>query len=128
MLKRYAQVLFSFGMLFWLILVLALTMLPGRGFIMREIALFFGRSDLHGAIGHAALMGSLVLVLFIGLSLYIKAKYALLLSVILVFAIGTGTELYQSGVYGRASTLVDLLGNLTGTFAMAYFISILINK
>ena len=128
MLKRYAQPLLSFGMLFWLIVVLALTMLPGRGFIMRDIAFFFGRSDLHGAAGHSALMGSLVLVLFIGLSRYTRAKYALLLTVIVVFAIGTATEIYQSGVYGRASTLTDLLANLIGTFAMAYLISLFTTK
>lgn len=128
MLKRHAHTWLSLGMLFWLAIVLALTMLPGRGLIMQKIALFFGRSDLHGAIGHSALMGSLVLVLFVGLSRYIKAKYVLFLTVILVFAIGTSTEIYQSGVYGRASTLLDLQANWVGTFATAYLISLLMKK
>lgn len=115
---------FGLGMLFWLTVVLALTMLPGRGGIMREIALIFGRSDLHGAIGHMLLMASLVLVLFIGLGRVIQPKYALLLSVSAAFLIGTSTEIYQSGVYGRASTLTDLLANWVGTFSLGYLLSL----
>ncbi|GAB5494417.1 MAG: hypothetical protein Phog2KO_46320 [Phototrophicaceae bacterium] len=114
----------SLGMLFWLGLVLALTMLPGRGGLMRQIALFFGQSDLHGAIGHMALMASLVFVLFIGLVRIIPYKYALLLSVTAVFVIGTSTEIYQSGVYGRASTLTDLLANWVGAFSVGYMLSL----
>lgn len=117
---------YGIGMLMWLIVVLALTMLPGRGAFMQHIAGYFGRSDLHGALGHMGLMASLLWVLFSGLSRMMKAKYALLLSVILVFTIGTATELYQADVYGRASTLADLLGNWVGTFASGYILSLVI--
>ena len=128
MLKQAKMLVSGFGMLFWLMVVLALTMLPGRGLIMHHIASFFGRSDLHGAIGHAGLMASLVIVLFIGLSIFIRAKYALLIAVILVLGVGTATEFYPAGVAGRASTLIDLFGNWTGTFAAAYMISLFFNR
>lgn len=125
MLKRsFMFGFFGLGMLFWLAIVLALTMLPGRGGIMYHIALFFGQSDLHGAIGHMGLMASLVLVLFFGLGRVMPAKYALFLSVTAVFLIGTATEIYQSGVYGRASTLTDLLANWVGTFSVGYVLSL----
>jgi len=115
-------------MVLWVAVVLALTLLPGRGALMRMIAQFFGRSEWHGTLGHMALMASLVAVLFIGMSQMIIPRYALLLSVALVFVIGTLTEIAQGDVYGRSRTLADLLGNWVGTFAMGYVFSFFIKS
>lgn len=127
MLKRQFQVWLGVGTLGWLLIVLALTSLPGRGTIMITIGTFFGQSDLHGALGHMGLMASLVIVLCVGLSQLIPSKYALFIATIIAFALGTATELHQADVFGRASTLLDLFGNWAGTFAMAYVLSFVIS-
>lgn len=107
--------------IFWVAVILLLTLLPGTSPVMRRLTRFFATETM-GAIGHAALFGSFTLVAYFGLSRYMRRRWALLLVMAAGLAIGTGTELYQMHLAWRAATMTDLLANYLGVFSVAFLI------
>jgi len=103
--------------------VLMLTIMPGNTPLMaRLIPLFSG--ELSGALGHSGLLGSLTLIGYLCLCEVLPGRRGLLLVMAAALLLGTGTELAQATVAGRASTVSDLLGNWLGVITAGFLISL----
>ena len=109
----------------WVGVVLLLTLMPGDTPLMHLLMPIFS-GEVGGAMGHAGLLGSLTLIGFLGLTNRLPGRRGLLLIMAVALLIGTGTELLQIDVVGRASTATDLLGNWLGVFVAGFVVSMFV--
>lgn len=82
-----------------------------------------GSSEVGATIGHAGLFGTLTLLSYLALATFIRRHVALLLTLIVVLLLATITELFQTVVSGRSSSLADLLANWLGVFMVGFIIA-----
>jgi VanZ family protein len=113
-------------LLAWGLFVVVLTTQTSRVPLVGLMTSTIGSTVLGATLGHAGLFGVLAGVGYLGLSLRLRRRYALLLAVVVSLLLGTITEFYQFTVAGRSPDLSDLLANWLGVFAVAFAISYLV--
>lgn len=107
------------------LLVVALTTLPASAALVQWTTTLFtidAHPNLHDAIGHAALYGTLTAVLYGALRQRAGFSRAFVVTLALVLPLALATELAQRFVPGRTVQLSDLLGNWLGILAIALLI------
>lgn len=112
-----------FLLLIWATVVILFTTLPQPFPFVRTLARLLGGNDVGDAIGHAALFGSLTLLVYWTLRLRLRFEAAFWLAVGMVFMLSTATEFSQQLIDGRTLTLSDLLANWVGVLAIATIVS-----
>lgn len=108
------------------LLVVALTTLPGNTAPIEWLTGLFviaGHPNLRDAIGHAALYGTLTVVLYWALRGRVRFPYALTAALGTALTLALTTELLQRFSPGRSVQLSDLLGNWLGIMTAAMLIS-----
>jgi VanZ family protein len=122
MMKKAAhwRILFPLILLAWASFALVLTTQTDQVPIVHLMVSTIGSTEFGATIGHAGLFGMLTVVGFLALSTLLPRKPALLLSMSLVLLIATSTELFQTVVAGRSSSLADLLANWLGIFIVGF--------
>ncbi len=117
---------FRFSLLFVVaLLVVALTTLPASAALVQWTTTLFvirGHSNLHDAIGHAALYGTLTAVLYWALRRRVSFSRALIVTLVTALALALMTELAQRFAPGRSVQLSDLLGNWLGIMTVTMLI------
>jgi hypothetical protein len=111
-------ILFSWG-LFALILTTQTDQVP----IVNLVVSTVGSSEFGATIGHAGLFGILALLGYLALAAFIQQRTALLITLTIVLLFATGTEIYQTIVSGRDTSLSDLLANWLGVFMVSFAIA-----
>lgn len=117
-----------FGWIFimgWVLLVIALTALPGTSPLIRGVYQFYPATALAGAIGHTGLFASLVAVLYFATSRFLNWRLALIITVGIALSIAVFTEFRQMQLIARDADLLDLTANGLGIFAMGFLLSLL---
>ncbi len=116
----------------WLVLllagsvVIALTTLPSSVrliSIVGSLSKLSGHPNITDAMGHAALHGTLTLIIYWALNRRIGFRRALWVALLTVMALGLTTELLQHWSPGRSVQLSDLMGNWLGAMTVAMLIS-----
>jgi hypothetical protein len=110
-------------LLVWAAFALILTTQPDSVPLVHIMTTTIGSTDLGGAIGHAGLFGVLTVCGYLVLALRLYPPHALLVAVGIGLILATGTEIVQMNVALRSSSLVDLLANYAGIFAVAFAVS-----
>jgi VanZ family protein len=116
----------------WLVLlpcgtaVIALTTLPPSVrliYIVGHLSHLSGHPNVSDAVGHAALHGTLTLIIYWTLHRRIGFARALWIALLVAMSLGLSTELIQHFTPGRSMQLSDLLGNWLGAMTVALLIS-----
>lgn len=105
-------------------IVIALTTLPSSASIIRlfhPLTLFQGHPNANDAVGHAALYGTLTLVIYWALH-RIGFGRAFWIALVTAMLLGAATEYIQQFSPGRTMMLSDLLANWLGAMTVAALI------
>ncbi len=105
--------------LFALILTTQTDQVPVVGLMVSTI----GSTEVGATIGHAGLFGTLTVLAYLALANFMQRHSALLVTLVGVLLIATATELFQTVVSGRSSSLSDLLANWLGVFIVSFAIA-----
>jgi VanZ family protein len=121
--RRYLNIR-ALMLVVWGALALALTMLPNTVPFVGRVSRVIGGTSIGSAVGHAGLFGMLMLMLYLALRIRLSSVWSLLLAVIGTLLVSTGTEIFQVVLADRDASLVDMLANWLGIFAMGFFVSV----
>lgn len=110
-------------LLLWGIFALGLTTQTDQVPVVGLMVSTIGSTEWGATVGHAGLFGALTAFGYVALKMRLSHRRALLLAMILVLLIATSTELFQTAVSGRSSSLSDLLANWLGIFIVGFFVS-----
>jgi hypothetical protein len=110
-------------LLIWGLFALVLTTQTDQVPVVKLVGSTIGSTEVGATIGHAGLFGVLTLLCYLALAIFMQRHSALLLALVGVLLLATTTELFQTVVSGRSSSLSDLLANWLGIFIVSFAIA-----